>query len=303
MKNSKSVVVKVPATAANLGPGFDSLGLALTLYNSFEFSLQENEVEVSGCREEFCNTENLAVTSFFHCWKLFGMSETGVSLKIKSDVPVGSGLGSSSTCVVAGVMAANILAEKGLSREELVEIATEIEGHPDNVAPAILGKMVIAVQENQNIFCNVLTVATGLQFVAMTPNYSVSTEKARELLPDSLSFADAVFNVGRVGLLISSLVNGNFHNLQAAFKDRLHEPCRSKLIKEWDDVCNFAENVRAEAFFISGSGPTVILVFQDNGKAYFDKIQNQISEALPNWTARELRIDWQGARTKLVKSE
>ncbi len=290
------VLVRVPATAANLGPGFDSLGLALTLYNDFEFQLQENGINISGCAPEFCTDDNLAITSFLYCWRYLGKPETGLSVKISSSVPVGSGLGSSSTCVVAGVMAANILEGKPLSKRELVKIATEIEGHPDNVAPALLGKMVIAVQDEKDIFCNVLTVATGLRFVALTPDYSVSTEEARKRLPSEISFADAVFNVGRVGLLISSLVNGNFCNLHASFKDRLHEPYRCKLIKEWDELELFSEEAEADTFFISGSGPTVIFVFQDDGRDHFGRIQPVLAKHLPNWTARELRIDWQGAR-------
>lgn len=290
------VLVRIPATAANLGPGFDSLGLALTLYNDFEFQLQENGINIAGCAPEFCNEDNLAVTSFYRCWRYLKQPETGLKLNVCSNVPVGSGLGSSSTCVVAGVMAANILAGKPLSKRELVKIATEIEGHPDNVAPAILGKMVIAVQDKEDIYCNVLTVATGLRFVALTPDYSVSTEEARKQLPSEVSFSDAVFNVGRVGLLISSLVNGNFQNLDAALKDRLHEPFRSKLIKEWASLEQFSQEADAPTFFISGSGPTVIFVFQDDGSDHFSRIQPALTKFLPNWTARELRVDWQGAR-------
>lgn len=289
------VLVRVPATAANLGPGFDSLGLALTLYNDFEIELQDSAIDISGCVPEFCTKENLVVISFLHCWRYLKQPETGLKINISSSIPIGSGLGSSSTCVVAGVMAANSLAGNPLSKHDLVRIATEIEGHPDNVAPAIMGKMVIAVQDSEDIFCNVLTVATGLRFIAITPDYSVSTELARKMLPKKIPFADAVFNVGRVGLLISSLVNGNFENLNASFKDRLHQPFRSQLIKEWEELQTFSIEAAADTYFISGSGPTVIFVFQDDGRDHLKRIRPILTKLLPNWTARKLRIDWKGA--------
>ena len=290
------VTVKVPATSANMGPGFDNLGIALTLYNTFIVDEIEEGLVIEGCIPEFQNADNLIYTSMCRCFEKVGYKPKGISIRVQTNIPICSGLGSSSSCVVGGIIAANEIAGRPLRKSELVNLATEIEGHPDNVAPAILGNMVIAVMDKERVYYNTLKVATGVRFVALTPNFSLPTEKARAVLPKEVPFEDAVFNIGRNGLMISSLVNGNFNNLMAACQDRIHQPYRQNLIEEWDEVIAITEKIATTAWFLSGAGPTIMFIFEDNGDDPVPELNTQLADLKCNWEARELRIDWQGAR-------
>ena len=290
------VTVKIPATSANMGPGFDNLGIALTIYNTFTVEEVADGLIIEGCAPEFRNADNLFYTSMMRGFERMGYEPKGYKITVKNDIPVCSGLGSSSSCVVGGIMAANELAGHPLRTNDLVNLATEIEGHPDNVAPALLGNMVIAVMDSGKVYFNKLKVATGLRFIAVTPDFSLPTEKARAILPTTVPFEDAIFNVGRNGLMISSLVNGHFDNLHAACQDRLHQPYRKGLIDEWDEVFDAAESVSAAATFLSGAGPTIMTILADSDNDPLPKLAERIGMLSKNWTIRELRIDWRGAR-------
>lgn len=290
------VTIKVPATSANMGPGFDNLGIALTLYNTFQVEETEEGLVIEGGPEEFRNANNLVYVSMIRCFAKIGYKPKGLHIKITADIPVCSGLGSSSSCVIGGIMAANELAGHPLRKKELVNLATEIEGHPDNVAPALLGNMVIAVQEEGKVYFNRLQVATGLRFIALTPDFGLPTEQARAALPETIPYKDAVFNIGRTGLLISSLVNGHFQNLKAACHDRMHQPYRKHLVDEWDEVFEIANAVSASAAFLSGAGPTIMLILEDSDQDIVPELETRIAALKHNWTLRQLRIEWHGAR-------
>jgi len=290
------ITIKVPATSANMGPGFDNLGIALTLYNTFEVEEIESGLIIEGGPEEFQNSNNLVYVSMLQCFEKIGYTPTGIHLKITTDIPVCSGLGSSSSCVIGGIMAANELAGRPLRKQALVDLATQIEGHPDNVAPALLGNMVIAVQEDEKVYFNRLQVATGLRFIALTPDFGLPTEKARAVLPDTVPYQDAIFNIGRTGLLISSLVSGSFHNLKPACHDRMHQPYRKHLVEEWDEVFAIANSISASAAFLSGAGPTIMLILEDSDCDVVPELEQKIATLKNHWTLRQLRIEWHGAR-------
>jgi len=290
------VTIKVPATSANMGPGFDNLGIALTLYNTFEVEETDEGLVIEGGPEEFRNPDNLVYVSMIRCFAKIGYKPKGLRIKINVDIPVCSGLGSSSSCVIGGIMAANELAGSPLRKKELVNLATEIEGHPDNVAPALLGNMVIAVQENGQVYFNRLQVATGLRFIALTPDFPLPTEQARAVLPDTIPYEDAVFNIGRTGLLISSLVNGGFQNLKAACHDRLHQPYRKHLVHEWDAVLEIANSISAAAVYLSGAGPTIMLILEDSDHDSVPELEKKLLSLKHHWELRQLRIEWHGAR-------
>lgn len=290
------VTIKVPATSANMGPGFDNLGIALTLYNTFRVEEIDDGLLIEGGPPEFQNSNNLVYRSILRCFKKIGYKPKGIHLKINVDIPVCSGLGSSSSCVIGGIMAANELAGQPLRKKELVNLATEIEGHPDNVAPALLGNMVIAVQENGEVYFNRLQVATGLRFIALTPDFPLPTEQSRAVLPKTIPYEDAVFNIGRTGLLISSLVNGGFQNLKVACHDRLHQPYRKHLVHEWDAVLEIAQSISAAAVYLSGAGPTIMLILEDSDHDTVPELKEKLSSLKHHWVLRQLRIEWHGAR-------
>ena len=169
------IKVKVPATSANLGPGFDTLGLALNLYNTYYFEETTEGLEITGCHESYNNESNLVYSSFMKTLDIVGYSlKGGLKIHIESNIPLSRGLGSSASCIVGGIKGANILAGSPLSDDEIIEWATSIEGHPDNIAPAVLGGLVTSIMEDGKVLHNKIKVVYGLKFLALIPDFTLS---------------------------------------------------------------------------------------------------------------------------------
>ena len=253
------VKVKVPATSANLGPGFDVAGLALTLYNTFTFELNEGGLNITGCPTQFCNEENLTYQAFSQAAQSCGLDFKGVNIHCESQVPYTRGLGSSSTCIVAGIVGAFAFKDKTDDRQEILELATKIEGHPDNVAPAIFGGLTVSVMEEEQVLTLNIPVKHEYRFVALIPPFTLSTEESRKVLPQTLGRQDAIKNVSHLALVVASLINGYDDGLKLGFKDRLHQPYRGKLIHNYDEIMNVLENdENVLGCYLSGAGPTLM---------------------------------------------
>ena len=177
------IKIRVPATSANLGPGFDSLGIALDLYNDFLFEETSKGLEIIGALANEEDKDNLVYLSMLKTFDLIGYIPKGIKIKIESKTPVSRGLGSSASCIVAGVMGANEIAGSPLSLSEIFKLSTKIEGHPDNIAPALFGGLVTSLMEKDEIFYNKINIAEGLKFTAIIPDFPLSTKNAREVLP------------------------------------------------------------------------------------------------------------------------
>jgi homoserine kinase len=258
----QKVTIRVPATSANCGPGFDCLGLACTLYNTFTFERIPEGVETSG-EGRGADTlpkgrRNLAAQSFYRLWEELHMPETGLRIFSHIEVPVSRGLGSSSTAVVAGLAAANQMAGSPLSPQELVTRATEIEGHPDNVAPAILGGLTVSILADGKVHSLKVDVAKPLQLIALVPEVRVSTAKARAAIPHTIAHKDAVFSSSRAALLVAALLTGHYECLQEALLDKLHTPYRMPLIPGCKEALTGAVKAGAYQAIISGSGSTLL---------------------------------------------
>lgn len=258
------VRVRVPATTANLGPGFDTLGMALTLYNDFEVQLLDPEqgivVEATGPEADMVPTgpDNLVVQGLRAVWQAAGMPDAGWRVRVDTEIPFGGGLGSSATAIVGGVVAANALAGEPLSHRTLVELATKVEGHPDNVAPALLGGVTVVVQEEDGDVHWQRLPVQGLQVIVALPDQPLSTGRSRKALPDTVPYKDAVFNVGRVGFLVAALATGATEQLAVALDDRLHQPYRARLVPGFEDVVAAAVREGALGAVLSGAGPSVV---------------------------------------------
>lgn len=267
------VRVRVPATTANLGPGFDALGMALTLYNSFEVALLPPSegcvVEATGPEADLVpkGEDNLVVQGAAAAWAAAGMPETGWRVRLETEIPFGGGLGSSASAIVGGVAAANALAGGRLSVGRMLKLATELEGHPDNVAPALLGGVTVVVRDGAGGVHWERLVVRGLQAVVAVPHRGLSTGRSRQALPETVPYADAVFNVGRTGLLVAALANGNWDGLAAALEDRLHQPYRSRLVPGFADVVAAAVREGALGAALSGAGPSVVAFLPEEGDA------------------------------------
>jgi len=263
-----SVTVTVPASTANLGPGFDCIGAALTLYNQFKFtcldtSLPEGvRITVTGAEATLVNlsADNLVYQTFLKYYQYLNQTPPSVQIEIELGVPLARGLGSSATAIVGGLVGANQLAGEPLSQVELMNLAIALEGHPDNVVPALLGGCRLAAKrEDTNSWeiCDVPWHTEVLPVVAI-PNFELSTQAAREVLPRDYSRADAIFNIAHFGLLLRGLATGRGEWLQTALHDQIHQPYRKTLIVGYDAVASAALAAGAYGMVISGAGPTLL---------------------------------------------
>ncbi|MEY8436851.1 homoserine kinase [Atopobiaceae bacterium 24-176] len=250
--------VWVPATSANLGVGFDCLGLALTLGNRFTFE-EADKTAFLGCEPRFANENNLAYRSFCDTLQALGAEPARVALSCETGIPLSGGLGSSSTCIVAGIAAAHRFAGIPLERMRLVELASEREGHPDNVAPTVLGGLTSSfMTEEGEVVCMEAPVSDAWRFVAVCPPYEVRTEDARRVMPALVPLTCAVWQMGRVAATCHALETGDGELLAKACDDRLHEPYRRPLIPHYDRCRKACLAAGASAFWISGSGSTMM---------------------------------------------
>jgi homoserine kinase len=276
-----SAIARVPASTANLGPGFDCLGLALDLYNTVNLSvtgMTEVSVLGEGTGALPLNQQNLVLRAANRLAEQAGVQVPGWRLEQENEIPLARGLGSSSAAIVGGLVAANELLRTGASPQELLELATAIEGHPDNVAPALFGGLTVCAREGETVHCVALQPPAGLQVAVAIPMLEMSTEAARAALPNSYSREDTVYNLTHAALTVAALVEGRFDLLRAAMQDRIHEPYRLPLIPRLVEVMEAAQEAGALAAVLSGSGPSVA--------AFCDRLEAAIEEAMVEAFAR-----------------
>lgn len=270
------VVVDVPATTANLGPGFDCLGAALDLNNRFAMRRIEGggerfELIIEGSEGSHLRggPENLVYRAAQRVWKAAGLEPVALEARVRLAVPPARGLGSSATAIVAGLMGANALVGEPLSKEKLLELAIDIEGHPDNVVPSLLGGLCMtakaASQRWRVVRCE---WTSSVKAVVAIPSIRLSTSEARRAMPKTIPVSDAVVNLGALTLLLQGLRTGNGDLISDGMHDRLHEPYRWRLIKGGDQVKQAAMDAGAWGCAISGAGPSVLaLCAEDKGMA------------------------------------
>ena len=286
-----SIRVRIPATTANLGPGFDCLGLALDIYNTVELSLAvATTVEITGEGQGQLSLgpNNLILQAADRLAEQTGQQVPGWHLRQHNEVPLARGLGSSSAAIVGGLVAANELLQGDLDRQQLLEIATEIEGHPDNVAPALFGGLTACCVEAEDVCCIRLDAPRELDIGVVIPRFEVSTREARQVLPEQVSFDDAVFNVSRAACTLAALVAGHWEVLSGVMKDRLHQPHRAPLIPGMEEVIAAAEEAGAHGAALSGSGPTVVAFATEQRDAILEAMVEAFAnfsvEATAFWT-------------------
>lgn len=294
----KKVTVKVPATSANLGPGFDTLGMALSFYDELEVEVVPGtgaivEVSGEGAGEVPTDESNLVVKSIAYTFERFGQQLPGLRLKAHNIIPHGRGMGSSGAAVVSGVIAAKGLLEGivEISSNELLDLATELEGHPDNVAPALFGGLTIAWEDESGPHHKKLFVHRGVSPLELVPTHKMSTELARSLQPDSVPHDDAVFNVSRSALLIAALTQSP-ELLLAATEDRLHQDYRASAMPETDALVQLMR-AHGHAAVVSGAGPSVLVLASDPAERL--EAVKLASEKYPQWQALLLAVDFKGA--------
>ncbi|HPI98873.1 MAG TPA: homoserine kinase [Synergistales bacterium] len=265
--------IRVPASSANLGSGFDTLGLALSLYNFFDVlevlpsGRYEVEVIGEGSGELETDIKNQIVQSYEKACAKWGINPLGLRIRSSNAIPLARGLGSSSTAIVGGVMIANLVRDVPLSKEDLLPIMVDIEGHPDNVVPCCLGGMVVSCLENSELrYVKLPRLPSDMVAVVAVPDFKVSTEEARNALPRQVPLEDAVFNISRAALLAASWATGKFDNLPWGMSDRIHQPFRSRLFPGGETLLDQVNRIpECSGSAISGSGPSIIAFASGSG--------------------------------------
>lgn len=286
--------VRVPATTANLGPGFDSVGCAFTLYNTLTFQLSEKGVTFSGCEEKYANEENLAYVGFKAVYTYLKKEVSGCHISFDSIfVPVSRGLGSSAALIVAGATAANALLGNILTKQEILTVCNNIEGHPDNLSPAIYGGLTASFTNGDTPYSVSYSIHSSLKFVALIPDFELLTKMARSVLPSEIPFKDAVFNSSRLAVLLKALENGDKKLISLSLDDRLHQPYRRGLIKGYDEAEEIAKRLGCIAFCLSGAGPTCLCLTDKDDFA--DNIKAELEKSGYNWQVLRLPVDNIGA--------
>ena len=304
--SERSVRVRVPATSANLGPGFDALGIACTLYNEMTLTLtHEPGLHISARGEGAAyipgDERNIVWKSIQYLLERAGRVDEfqGARIRMSNRIPLSRGLGSSATAIVAGLTAANALIDSPFSRDDLLQLATDIEGHPDNVAPAIYGGFTVNTVTDGHVECFSFLPRIFLRLVVMVPDFYLSTKSARQVLPSEVPMKDAVFNISHAAMMVAALARGSEKHLENAFADALHQNYRAPLIPGMFDVFAAAKRAGAYGAALSGAGPCLIAFVPEHRKCT-EEVAAAMQEAFRAYEIEarplHLRLDTKGAR-------
>jgi homoserine kinase len=306
MSVTSTITVTVPATTANLGPGFDCIGAALSLYNRFQFSRLEPsateklKITVTGQEATKVKTDesNLAYQAFVKLYDRLNQLPPPIAIHIDMQVPLARGLGSSATAIVGGLVGANEVAGKPLTQVAVMQLAIELEGHPDNVVPALLGGCRLAASNAPGASWQICDIPWHPNIVPVVaiPDFELSTAEARRVLPADYSRADAIFNAAHLGLLVRALATGDRDWLRCALQDKIHQPYRQSLIQGYEAVQQAALNAGACGMVISGAGPTLLaLTDATNAEAVEKAMAAAWMEFGVKADVRAIGLDTQGA--------
>jgi homoserine kinase len=283
------VTISVPATTANIGVGFDCLGAALTMANEFQFVVVDTDtklkiiVEGEEAHKVGLGDSNLIYRSLLWFYQHIQQTPPHLEITIKLGVPLSRGLGSSATAIVGGLLGANSLAGNPLSQAEIMQMAIAIEGHPDNVVPALLGNCLLSVEDCGAWQISPIPWHQDIIPIVAIPNFELSTREAREVLPTEYSRSDAIFNISRMGLLIRGLETNNPAWLRTALADKLHQPYRQKLITGYQEVEQAALAAGAYGMVISGAGPTLLALTNP------ERVEQVIKSMMAAWNSMGIK--------------
>lgn len=287
--------LKVPASMSNLGAGFDTFGLAVNLFNVFHIKSSKT-FSISFVDLDIKPEENLFLKVYKRCIEAFNEEEIPVSITIKTEIPFSRGLGSSSSAIVGAIKTFSLLYKREFSYKDIFKIAYEFEPHPDNLVPALVGGFNVCLKDKEHTFFNTIDFPEELKIIAIIPDIKISTEEARKILPTKIDIKDAIYNIQRSNLLLSSLVLKRFELLKEAVKDKLHQPYRKSLIPFYDDIEKIAYDSGAKAVFISGSGSTIGIFALENEDVISKNCVSFFSSKNIKSTYKILSVDKEGAR-------
>ena len=305
------ITIKVPATSANLGPGFDALGLALDLWNETEFTPADTfslHVQGEGADKLAPNAKNLIARSMQKVYNEAGKQMPALEIRCLNHIPLSAGLGSSAAAIITGLLGANALLDSILSNDEILNLAAEIEGHPDNVAPALMGGLVVStINEGKVIAQKIAIGATSrrpgettspLHVTVVQPDFNFPTKQARAVLPKQVSMKDAVHNLSRAVLVTEAFRTGDLDLLGQAMQDSLHQPYRLPLIPGAHEAMDAAKRAGASAVALSGAGPSLIAFSADHDAGIGEAMKREFESAGLDVRVFELGVSEEGAQVK-----
>ncbi len=294
----RHVEVRVPASTANLGSGFDIFGMALDIYNIFSLRLttaSQWSVSAPPTIAMPTNRDNLVFQAACRLLKEVGFDPQGLHLDIDIDIPMARGLGSSSSAIIGGLVAANAMAGDPFDRSALLQMAIEIEGHPDNVTPALAGGMTLSYKAGDTHRYLNLPCPSDLRIVLAIPAFELGTIHARSILPTEITHRDAVFNSSRTALLVAAMYEKRYDWLAIAMEDQLHQPYRSSLVPGMKEAIEAGYEANALGVALSGAGPTLIAFVQDDTKAVATVLQETFRQHGVSCDIRIAQPDTAGA--------
>jgi homoserine kinase len=300
------ITIRVPATSANLGPGFDSLGLALDLWNeaiitlAIEYSVQVNG---EGTEKLSAGENNLIIRSAQRLAEHVGKRLPPFHLDCTNRIPLASGLGSSAAAKLTGLLGANALLGKPLLKDEILDLAAEMEGHPDNVAPALLGGLVVSTVEDGKVLAHKINMDSSnespIHITVSIPDFHISTQQAREALPNHIGMKDAVHNISRAVMVTEAFRSGDLDLLSKVMTDALHQPYRLPLIPGAREAMHAAQEAGALAAAISGAGPSIIAFSSKRDPAIGEAMVHAFEQAGHSARTFQLRMSPHGAEAQI----
>ncbi len=291
------IYVRVPATSANMGAGFDSLGIAVGLYNTLRICETQGGISVYNNSSDYIpiGEKNLVYRAICRVFDTVGYKKKGIKIIQNSEIPVTRGLGSSSACIVGGMLAANVISGRQLSYQEILSLAAEMEGHPDNVTPALFGGFCVSAKEEGRVLYTSNKI--GMKLAVMIPGFYTSTRESRVALPESVPLPDCAYNISRASLLTSMLMGGQFDSLKYAVGDKIHQQARGRNIEAFEEILEKSYEYGAYATYLSGSGPTIVsMIPEDSG--FKEQMTAYLSNLTSNWQCKVVPVDNVGAILK-----
>lgn len=281
-----------------MGAGFDTLGIALSLYNRISIEEIPEGLEIytsNGGGFVPKGENNLIYRAMNTVFETVGYKPLGIRISQNSSIPMTRGLGSSSACIVGGMLAANIISGRKLTYNEIIHLAAQMEGHPDNVGPALYGGFCVSAMLNDKTIVKSAKINPNIKFAVMVPDYFVVTKKSRGALPEEVPFGDATHNISRALLFRDALVSGDTELLREGVDDRLHQQYRKAYIEEMDKIFEKTYELGSCATYLSGSGPTILSVLDSRHRAFSGEMQRFFRENEHKWKCMVLDVDNVGA--------
>lgn len=288
------IKLRVPASSANMGAGFDTLGVALGLYNRITVEeIPEGLEVINRNTQSFIpkDTNNLIYRAMIHLFESIGYKPKGYRIEQNSQIPMTRGLGSSSACIVGGMLAANIISGRTLSYNEIIHLASKMEGHPDNVGPALYGGFCVSLTDGDKTIIKSTKINSDIKFAVIIPDFFVATKKSRGVLPAKVDFRDAVYNISHASMMQAAMISGDMDALRIAVKDKMHQQYRKSYIDGMENIFNQTYSLGSYATYLSGSGPTVLSVISGDSRGFVRGMREYFERNSLRWKCMVLPVD------------